>query len=224
MPFTIEMLLDYFAVYNARIWPLQWVGTALGLLTLLPLLRTGRAWDRLVTAFLAVLWLWVSLVFWWGAASQMALLYAPAVLFGVQGALFLHALARDRMAYGAAGPLDTAVGLFFIAYALLGYPLVGLLAGHSYPQTAFSPLFPCPAIVLTFGALLFARPVPWHLVVIPAFWALSGVLWFSLGMTEDAGLVIAGLGGLILLVARQRSTRRAVAGNSSPSSAREELP
>ncbi len=211
MPFSLDMLLDYFAVYNERIWPLQWVGYALGLLALLPLLRAGRGWNRVATGVLAVLWLWVSLVFWLGAASQMAMLYGPVALFAVQGALFLHALVRDRIAYGEAGRVPTAIGLIFVAYALVGYPLVGLLAGHRYPNMAWSPLFPCPAIVLTFGVLLFARRVPWHLVVIPTLWALSGMLWFYLGMVEDAGLVIAGVVGAIILLTRERAARRAVA-------------
>lgn len=216
MPFSLDMLLDYFAVYNQRIWPLQWVGYALGLLALLPLLRAGRGRNRVATAVLTALWLWVSLVFWLGAASQMAILYGPVALFAVQGALFLHALARDRIAYGEAGRVPTAIGLIFVAYALVGYPLVGLLAGHQYPNMAWSPLFPCPAIVLTFGVLLFARRVPWHLVVIPTLWALSGILWFYLGMVEDAGLVLAGVVGAIMLLTRECATRSAVTAVQQP--------
>jgi hypothetical protein len=214
MPFSIEMLLDYFAVYNERIAPMQLVGCAVALLTLIPLFRPGRAWNRVVTGVLAFLWLWVSLIFWSQAASQMAMLYAPTVLFAVQGALLFYALVQGRIAYGAAGRADTAIGLAFIAYALVGYPLVGLLAGHVYPHTALSPLFPCPAIVLTFGVLLLARRVPLYLLVIPTLWAVSGVLWFYLGMVEDAGLVIAGVVGVVILVARERGAQR---GLSAPS-------
>ena len=68
MPFSLEMLMDYFAVYNERIWPMQLLGYAVGLLTLVPLFRPGKAWDRVVTAVLAFLWLWVGLVFWLQAA------------------------------------------------------------------------------------------------------------------------------------------------------------
>jgi hypothetical protein len=209
MPFNLEMLLDYFAVYNERIWPTQWVGYVAGLLILVPLFRPGKAWNRVVTGVLALLWLWVSLVFWVPAASEMAMLYAPAALFAVQGLLFLHALVRGHLSYGPAGRVDTILGLAFIAYALVGYPLVGLGVGHVYPHAAFSPLFPCPAIVLTFGLLLFARGVPRHLLIIPTLWALSGLLWFSLGMFEDAGMVTAGVVGVVLITARERAARRA---------------
>ena len=101
MPFSLEMLLTYFAAYNERIWPMQLVGFALGLLTLVPLFRSSRVWDRVVTGVLAFLWLWLGLVFWREAAATMAMLYAPTVLFAVQGALFLYALVRDRITYGS---------------------------------------------------------------------------------------------------------------------------
>jgi len=209
MSFSLEMLLDYFAVYNERIWPMQLVGYVAGLLILVPLFRPGKAWDRVVTGGLALLWLWVGFVFWVPAASDMAMLYAPAALFAAQGVLFLHALVRGHLSYGPAGRVATILGLAFVAYALVGYPLVGLWVGHVYPHTILSPLFPCPAIVLTFGLLLFARGVPRHLLVIPTLWAVSRVLWFYLGMFEDAGLVIAGVVGVILLAARERAAHRA---------------
>jgi hypothetical protein len=214
MPFSIEMLLDYFAAYNQRIWPMQWVGYALGLVTLVPLFRPGKLWSRVVTGVLAFIWLWVGLIFWLEAAADMVMLYAPAALFTLQGALFLYALARGRLTYGPAGRVDTPIALAFIAYALIAYPLVGLLVGHEYPQGVLSPLFPCPAIILTFGLLLLAQRVPRHLLVIPTLWALSGALWFYLGMVEDAGLVIAGVAGLIRLVVRERPAQPAAGATS----------
>lgn len=211
MPFTIEMLLDYFAVYNESIWPLQWVGLALGLFTLAPLFWPGKVTDRVVTAVLAFLWLWVGLVFWRQAAVDMAMLYAPTVLFALQGILFVYVLVRNRMAYRPEGRVYAGVGIAFITYALAGYPLLGLLVGHLYPHTALSPFFPCPATILTFGVFLLARRVPWYLLIIPAFWAISGVLWFFLGMVEDAGLVSAGVVGLVMLIARDRASHHVVA-------------
>jgi len=207
MPFTLDMLLDYFASYNRTIWPIHIVGYALGVLTLIPLVRSGKLANRVVTAALAVLWLWIGLMFWRPAAADMAMLYAPAVLFTAQGVLFVYAMVRDRIAYGSADPAYTAVGLLFIAYALIAYPLIGLLVGHVYPRAALSPLFPCPGIILTFGVLLLGRIVPWYLLIIPTLWALTGALWFYLGMVEDAGLVVAGVVGVIMIIARERTTR-----------------
>jgi hypothetical protein len=139
--------------------------------------------------------------------------YAPTILFTAQGVLFLVALARERVTYGPARRVDTAIGLVFVAYALVGYPLVGLLVGHVYPHTALPPLFPCPATVLTFGVLFLAQRVPRHLLIIPALWAASGVFWFYLGMVEDAGL-IAGVVGVVLIAAREHAARRAASATS----------
>lgn len=209
MPFTIEMLLENFALYNERIWPLQLLAYVVALVTLVPLFRQGKAWNRVVSGVLALLWLWIGLVFWGPAASQMTMLYAPAALFALQGVLFLNALVRGHLTYGPVGRADTILGLAFVAYALVGYPLVGLLVGHVYPRTALSPFFPCPATIVTLGVLLFARRVPRHLLIIPLLWAASGILWLYLGMYEDAGLVIAGIVGVVLIATRERAARRA---------------
>jgi hypothetical protein len=225
MPFTIEILLDYFAVYNERMWPLHVLAYALGLLALVPLFRRGKAWNRAVTGVLAFLWLWIGLVFWRPAAADiMAMLYGPTVLFAVQGALFLVALARDDITYGSAGRVRTAAGLAFIGYALVAYPLVGLAVGHVYPRAVLSPLFPCPATLLTFGVLLLARRVPWHLLIIPIFWALSGALWFYLGMVEDAGLVIAGIVGIAMLATRGRAPQRVTGAVPQPQGMKGNVP
>jgi hypothetical protein len=215
MSFSIEMLLGYFAVYNERIWPMQLLGYIVALLALVPLFRQGKAWNRVVTGVLALIWLWLGLVFWMPAAGENAPLYVPTVLFIVQGVLFLIALARERIAYGRPERgVDMAIGLTFVTYALVGYPLVGLLVGHVYPYAVFPPLFPCPFIIFFFGVLFFAERVPRHLLIIPALWAATGILWSYLGMVEDIGMLIAGLVGVIGLVARERAARRAVAAIS----------
>nr|NIV37086.1 hypothetical protein [Anaerolineae bacterium] len=59
------------------------------------------------------------------------------------------------------------------------------------------------------GVLFLAKRVPWHLLIIPALWAATGILWSSIGMVEDVGLVLAGIVGVIMLVARERAARRA---------------
>jgi hypothetical protein len=70
MSFSSEMLLGYFAVYNERIWPVQLLGYVVALLTLVLLFRQGKSWNRVVTGVLALLWLWLGLVFWLPAARQ----------------------------------------------------------------------------------------------------------------------------------------------------------
>ena len=54
------------------------------------------------------------------------------------------------------------------------------------------------------------------LSVIPISWALSGALWFYLGMVEDAGLVIAGVVGIVMLVGRARVAQHATSAVPQP--------
>jgi hypothetical protein len=211
MSFTIEMLLNGFAVYNERIWPMQLVGYAIVLLTLVPLFRRGKMWNWVVTGVLALLWLWLGLAFWLPAAMRSPMYYVPVALFILQGILFIVALARGSIAYGPERRVDTIVGIALVSYALIAYPLVGMLVGHTYPHMALPPLFPCPATVLTFGVLFFAQRVPRHLLIIPALWAFTGILWLSIGMVEDIGLLLSGIVGVVMLFVRERAARRVVA-------------
>ena len=114
MPFSLEMLLDYFAVYNVRVWPMQLLGYVAGLLILVPLFRRGKVGSRIVTGVLALMWLWVGLVFWVPAAEQMAMLYAPAALFAVQagqrGEVFAHCGKTEGEAAREALVQDQEVG------------------------------------------------------------------------------------------------------------------
>src|SRR5665647_2806931 len=73
--------------------------------------------------------------------------------------------------------------------------------GHHYPA---APTFglPCPTTIFTFGVLLMAaRPLPWLVLVAPMVWAAIGAAAaFSLGVTQDIGLlVMMVLGGYMLL-------------------------
>ena len=92
-------------------------------------------------------------------------------------------------------------GLVFIFYSLLVYPVIGTLAGHSYP---YLPIFgaPCPTTIFTIGVLLLAdRKVPLCLVAIPLIWSCIGVFAaLSFGIVEDYGLILAGVGGTVLII------------------------
>lgn len=88
-------------------------------------------------------------------------------------------------------------------YALVIYPALGYLLDHGYPA---APTFgvPCPTTIFTFGILLCTDSrIPLYLLPIPLAWSLIG-FWaaISLGITEDFGLLAAGLIGSLLIVLR----------------------
>ena len=93
-------------------------------------------------------------------------------------------------------------------YALLIYPVLGSMLGHVYPQ---SPTFglPCPTTIFTFGILLWTdKQVPIPVLIIPFLWSIIGfTAALSLGITEDTGLLIAGVVSTLLIVLRNRAAK-----------------
>ena len=199
-PFSKQEFFDVFARYNLTVWPAQLVLYAAAVFTLALLLRRERL--TLLFALLAVLWLWMGVVYHLIFFSEIN----PAgQLFGIafmaQAVLLLSA---DRSTSTEQGtPVALGAGKVLIAYALFGYPLIGYLVGQRYPHVVTLGL-PCPTTIFTIGVLLVAlrRPPAW-LLAIPIAWAFIGTFAAtSLGMPQDYGLAIAGLGGAVRLLVR----------------------
>ena len=198
---TEEQLLGVFADYNALIWPMQIVAYLLGMVGFVLTFRKSKLSNRLIPAILAFFWLWVALMFWLPSAGQG---FAPGYLFAgiflIQGLLFLTQALIPKLVFGYQGNSATWAGIFFVLYALVGYPLFGTLIGHAYPYASPFGLTPCPLVAFTFGLLLLTvQGIPKALLVIPFFYSLSGFLWVSIGMTEDIGMIASGLVGIWLI-------------------------
>jgi hypothetical protein len=86
-------------------------------------------------------------------------------------------------------------------FALVGYPAIGEVLGHSYPAVPTFGL-PCPTTIFTFGVLLMASAnLPRILVIGPLIWAVIGsVAAFALDVTQDLGLVVMVVLGLYMLL------------------------
>jgi len=201
MDLTGEQLLGVFAEYNAMIWPMQIVAYLLGAVGLYLSIRKTSLSNRLVPAILAFFWLWVGLAFWFPSGQQgFAPAYLFAAIFLVQGVLFLIQAVRPKLAFGFQANLAAWVGILFVLYALVGYPLFGYFIGHVYPATPPFGLTPCPVVAYTFGLLLLAtHKVPRSLLIIPFCYSLSGFLWVSIGIVEDIGMIASGLLGVGLI-------------------------
>lgn len=85
---------------------------------------------------------------------------------------------------------STTVAWILLVYALVLYPLVGRVLGHTYPETPTFGL-PCPLTIFTFGMLLLTdRRVPRWVLAIPTAWALIGsTAVFAFGIYQDLGLL-----------------------------------
>lgn len=217
-PFTLEQFLDVFRRYNEAVWPLPVVLIALAIVAAVAATSGGLRTSRLVSAILAVLWLWS------GAAYHLVFfrdINPIATLFGIgfilQAVLFLwFGVVRGSLNFEVRSRWSGIVGGSIIAYSLVIYPLVGIPLGHRLPM---SPTFgvPCPTTIFTFGMLIWARaPRSRAMMIIPSLWSI--VAFFAavqLGMWEDLGLTASACVAIAATFWPMR-TKRVHASTSGP--------
>src|SRR5690606_37546939 len=135
--------------------------------------------------------------------------YLFGALFVLQSVLFLTlGVLNDRLSFRFDTDGYGITGLTLIFFALFVYPVYGYFNGHVYPH---APTFglPCPTTIFTFGILLMTdKKVPIVILIVPAIWSIIGFFAaLSLGITEDTGLLVAGIITVSLLLNRNRSVR-----------------
>ena len=210
LPFTIDQFLGVFERYNQAIWPIQIVAYLLGLAALTLSVTKVRYAAQIISAILACFWVWIGIVYhliYFSTINNAALGFG--VLFIIQGILWVvFGIIRPKLSF----QLDTnpyaLTGIVLIVYAMLVYPLIGMLLGHGYPRSPSFGVAPCPTTIFTFGLLLLTTArVPKTLLVIPFLWSLLGFsAALSLGIREDFGLILAGVLTVGLLLWRDRTT------------------
>lgn len=223
-----ETLLELFTRYNHDLWPLHVVAYALGvLLVTLLLFAPARVAGRAVPVLLGALWIWLGVVFQGMYATDIdrVLGIVYAFLFVAQGVLLIAVGVTGELTLGR--DIKTArerIGWAALAYALLVYPLIGIVLGHGWPESPLFGMAPCPTTIATFGILLLGRPpVRRLLLAIPLLWAvLAPPAAVSRGVWEDTGLVVFGLAAAIILLRRRRPpapAHRTHAGTSAEADA-----
>jgi hypothetical protein len=195
-PFTIEQFLGVFIAYNAAIWPAQIVAYGFGLVAVAALCLERPLASRLILSVLATMWLWngISYHFLFFAEINPAA-KGFAALFVVQALLFAaSAIMTNGLRFRRGVDIKSALGSSCVVYALLIYPILGILAGHGMMAGPMFGVAPCPTTIFTIGFLLFARGrwVAW-LSIIPFLWSFVGLAAaLQLGIPEDLGLPVAG--------------------------------
>ena len=207
LPFTTEQFLEVFARYNSTIWPMQMVLTTLALFAIVTALRPPRGQTRIAAVILASLWAWSGIAYhllFFRRINGAAVIFG--LLFLIQAGVFVHAAFNHAFTPRFTTTLRGWIGAGIMAYALIGYPILGMALGHVYPA---APTFgvPCPLTIFTLGLLLWSdRPLPWTLPAIPLAWAAIGTsAAFALGMREDLGLTIAAVLAALLLLPGRRA-------------------
>ena len=219
-PYSADQFLDVFRRYNEAVFPVQAVLLLIALLAIGGALRGTHRGARAAMSLLAVLWIWMGVAYHLAFFATLSSLgYVFAALFTLQGILLLrYATASSPPSFGARLDARGAAAAALVLYALLGYPLVAAVSGHSFPAL---PTFgvPCPTTIFTLGMLLWSTaPISRHLLVVPSAWAVLGITAIpAFGMWEDVGLLLAGTLTLVFLFRRTATPGESTGATRPPS-------
>jgi Family of unknown function (DUF6064) len=209
LPFTREQFIAVFVVYNNAIWPLQLVAYLIGFVAFILVFWPKRISDRIIVGTIAVMWLWTGIAyhgFYFSLINKAARLFGT--LFVAQAVFMAYAgVLRDQLRFGFRAGTAAWVGIAFVVYAAVLYPVLGFCAaGHGYPEMPMFGVTPCPVAIFTFGMLLLTTArVPRWLLGIPFIWSLiGGSAAFVLGVVQDWLLLISGVIAIPLVILRDR--------------------
>ena len=193
LPFTADEFFGVFRRYNEAIWPNQSLLFLIALLAVIVVAAGGRN-GRSVTATLGFLWLWMAFAYHFAFFRRInPAAIGFALLFALQGILLIVSGARQPfLVFRLRRDFAGAFGAGLVAYALVGYPVLGYALGQRYPALPTFGL-PCPTTIFTLGILMWGqRTGVQRLAVVPLLWAIVGTQTaFALGVWEDLGLAIA---------------------------------
>ena len=208
-PFTQEQFLTIFTQYNLAVFPLQIVFIILGIVALWFVVKKSPISDRIILLILIFFWFWMGIVYhilFFSSINPLA--YAFGVLFIIEACLLIYlGVIKKQAGFSLTKDMYTLIGLIFIVYAMIIYPVIGTAAGHGYPRLPTFGL-PCPTTIFTFGIFLLSdKKFPLPLLVIPLIWSMIGFFAaLSLGITEDYMLLVAGVVGTVLIIMKNRKT------------------
>ena len=211
LPFTAAQFHEVFAKYNAAVWPTQ-VGLlmlALGALWLV--VRPRARSDAVISAILALLWLWLAVyhLAFFRRINPMAVAFAALAV--AQGVALLWWGVHGYVRFERPGGWRGWAGGALLVYALAIYPVLSRHSGYAYP---YIPTFglPCPTTLYTVGLLAFlSRPYRWQLFIVPVLWSLIALpAAFLLSVPQDLGLAASAALGIALAIdARPKAVSRA---------------
>jgi hypothetical protein len=201
-----------FADYNNAMWPMQVFAYLLGVIMVVALVSApsvkNNKTNYVIGFGLALMWVWAGVAYhglFFSTINTAAFFFAA--LFVLQALLLMYFTIRRRFEFTGANGISLWIGWALIVYALLIYPLAGILSGHRYPETPMFGTTPCPVTIFTVGLFVLAQPrVPSALLVIPFLWSLlGGSAVFVLGVAQDWPLLFC-VFAIPFIVVRDRKT------------------
>ena len=207
IPFSTDDFLAVFERYNSEVWPVQLFFYALAIMAVVSLMIKFEKGSQMVNQLLSALWLWMGIVYhikYFSSINPAAYLFGG--MFIIQGLIFAY-LSVDKTKLEYKFDLTTIhgiVGIGFIFYGMVLYPILNHLSGITFPASPTLEL-PCPTTIFTFGLLLMAtEKIPWYVFIIPFLWSLIGFSAASnVSIEQDLVLAITGFVSVVLILLRK---------------------
>lgn len=207
LPFTVQQFFNVFKSYNLAIWPSQLLAYILAFLAIFLLVKKSPISNKIIFLLLAVLWFWNGITYhllFFSKINPAATIFG--ILFVIQGLLFIFFAGKIKFKFST--KIKSIIGLVFIVFSMLIYPILGKYFGHSYPGMPMFGVAPCPTTIFTLGFLLLTGNRPhWHLAIIPITWSIiGGSAAFKLQVPQDYGLIVAGIVSLVLFITKTKKS------------------
>jgi hypothetical protein len=204
----LSQFLATFGRASAAVWPMQLVwylaAVAIVALALWPVRRSSQ----LICALAAAYFAWIGIAYFAWQMPGMHYSWLWAAVFTLQAVLLVVAgVVRSDLVIRPRWDLASGLGAVFIAYALIGYPLVGVLGGHALRVVPVFGVSPCASVIFFFGLLLWAvPPAPAYVLLLPLAWALGAAPPdLARGVAADYGMLVAALITAGLIIWRDRA-------------------
>jgi hypothetical protein len=168
-----------------------------------------RRSSQLICALAAAYFAWIGIAYFAWQMPGMHYSWLWATVFTLQAVLLVVAGAvRSDLVIRPRWDLASGLGAVFIAYALIGYPLVGVLGGHALRVMPVFGVSPCASAIFFFGLLLWALPpAPAYVLLLPLAWSLGAAPPdLARGVAADYGMLIAALITAGLIIWRDRAS------------------
>ncbi|MBN2543280.1 hypothetical protein JXI42_10485 [bacterium] len=214
---TFERFWELIHLYDSAVFPVQFLFSIIAIILLILMAKKpGSKLNRLINLFLTVCYLWIGIVFFLIQNRELSArmhYFQPILMFIIAFFFALDIFLKKSDFKFSNKPFRNWISLVFIAYSVIGYPLVGWLLGHPYSVNisgniaTWVPIlgvYPCPTTIFSLALLSMALPQGDKKVMIPLlFWSLFSVMGPPIrvyGVYEDLGLFFAGIYGLIALI------------------------
>jgi hypothetical protein len=214
----VDDFFNTLQTYNETVYAITILTYLLGLLTIYLVSRRSNQASKGVSVILSFLWAWSGLIFhvlFFGPTNveflgmtMPGVWYFSGFLFILQSLLFItYGWVKSALFFSFDISPCSVVGAIFVIYAMLIYPLIGVLTGYTYPRYPLFGSSPCPVTIFTWGLLLWTnKKIPLRVSIVPFIWGIMGIMpVIVLGVYADIGLILTSIIGFPLILLHNRS-------------------